>query len=80
MLFRSMALSLTGSKRWPKWKVLQQFARQHCGLNSKSVEQAVNEVKAATERAFPLLDELSELHPEFKEVANVISLSIKQPF
>ncbi|PCI72991.1 MAG: phosphatidylinositol kinase [Gammaproteobacteria bacterium] len=76
----TMALTLTGSKRWPKWKVLEQFARQHCGLNSKKIELAINEVKGAAERAFPLLDELSELHPEFENIADVIRLLIKQPF
>ncbi len=45
----TMALSLTGSKRWPKWKVLQQFVRQHCGLNSKKINQVVNEVKQASQ-------------------------------
>lgn len=40
----SMALTLIGRKRWPKWVVLEKFAKQHCGLSSKKIDQAVNEV------------------------------------
>jgi len=76
----TMALSLTGSKRWPKWKVLHQFARQHCGLNSKRIDLAVDEVKAASTKALPLLDNLSKKHREFEKVAEVINSLINQPF
>ena len=36
-----MALTMGGSKRWPKWKTLQQFAKLQCGLNTKKLNQAV---------------------------------------
>ena len=76
----SMALSITGSKRWPKWKVLQQFARQHCGLNTKKINQAVDEVIAASERSESLIDEIRNAHPSFEPIAEVISSLLKQKF
>jgi len=68
----TMALSLTGSKRWPKWKVLQQFATQHCGLNSKQIEQAVNEVEQAAKQTIPLISDLAQQHPEFSPIAETM--------
>jgi len=68
----TMALSLTGSKRWPKWKVLQQFAIQHCGLNRKKIEQAVNEVEHAAIQTIPLINDLAQQHPEFSPIAETM--------
>jgi len=68
----TMALSLTGSKRWPKWKVLYQFATQHCGLSRKKIEQIVQEVESAKSACLPVLQQLSEQHPEFKMIASDI--------
>ena len=76
----TMALSLTGSKRWPKWKVIQQFAKQHCGLNCKKTNQAVDEVIAASEQTIPLLDDFSETHTAFEPIAEIIRSLIKQSF
>lgn len=76
----TMALSLTGSKRWPKWKVLQQFAKQHCGLNSKTTTQAVDEVLAASEQTTALLDELTRKHKAFEPIADVIDSLMKKTF
>ncbi|WP_413698568.1 type II toxin-antitoxin system HipA family toxin [Psychromonas sp. KJ10-10] len=42
----TMALSLTGSKRWPKWKVLVKFAKQHCLLSNKQIEQILQEIES----------------------------------
>jgi serine/threonine-protein kinase HipA len=76
----TMALSLTGSKRWPKWKVIQQFAKQHCGLNTKKINQAVDEVMAASEQTVPLLKKLTNTHPSFEPIAEVIGSLLRQKF
>ena len=68
----SMALSLTGSKRWPKWKVLQKFARQHCGLNTKKTNQAFEEVMHASQRGLKVLDSLAEKYPSFTPISEVM--------
>ncbi len=76
----TMALSLTGSKRWPKWKVIQKFGKQHCRLNSKRITQACDEVLAASEQTMPLLDELVGKHRAFEGVADVIQVLMKKSF
>lgn len=68
----TMALSLTGSKRWPKWKVLEKFGKQHCGLNGKKINQAVDEVLAASEQTLPLLNNLASSHALFEPIADVM--------
>jgi serine/threonine-protein kinase HipA len=65
----TMALLLNGSKRWPKRKVLHQFARQHCGLSLKMIEQIEGEVEAAIESQLGLLQSLAERHSGFAPVA-----------
>jgi len=75
----TMALSLTGSKRWPKWKVLQQFGKQHCALNSKKINQATDEVEQASQLILPLLDDLSKQHSNFSPIADTMIKLIKQP-
>jgi len=67
-----MVLSLTGSKGWPKWKVLQQFAKQHCGLNNKKIDKAVNEVEQAAIQTIPLLNDLAKQHSEFLPIAEIM--------
>ncbi len=76
----TMALSLTGSKRWPKWKVLQKFAKRHCSLNTKKTDQAVDEVYSARDQILPLLNKLSSQHRDFLVIAETISSAMKQPF
>ena len=76
----TMALTLAGSKRWPKWKALNKFARQHCGLNGKDINRALSEVAAASVLVQPLLQQLSCQHEEFSAIAEHISELIKQPF
>ncbi len=75
----TMALSLTGSKRWPKWKVLQRFAVQHCALSNKKINQALEEVKQASETTFPLLNELTRQHEKFSPIAEVMAGLMRQP-
>jgi len=73
-----MALSLTGSKRWPKWKVIEQFGKQHCGLNSKKINHAYDEVIAASEKTMPLLENLVKAHPLFEPVAGIMGTLMKK--
>lgn len=68
----SMALSLTGSKRWPKWRVLEKFAKIHCRLSGKLIEQALHQVETAAAHTLPLLESLMATHPGFAPIANVI--------
>lgn len=65
-----MALTLTGSKRWPKWKVLEKFAISHCGLTKKKAGIILAEVYQAAEETLPILRQLKEKHEGFAEVAN----------
>lgn len=75
----TMALSLTGSKRWPKWKVLQQFGKQHCALSSKKINQAVDEVERASQTTLPLLSGLAEQHPNFLPIADAMATRLELP-
>jgi len=75
-----MALSLTGSKRWPKWKILNQFARQHCGLNGKNINLAVDEVLSAGKKMQSQLNELVQEHPDFNEIAESMSDLVNRSF
>lgn len=76
----TMALTLAGSKRWPKWKTLNNFARQHCGINGKDIDRALFEVEQARNLVQPLLQKLSQEHKEFTVIAEHISELIKQSF
>ncbi len=76
----TMALSLTGSKHWPNWKVLQQFGKQHCTLNSKKINQAVEEVEHAAIKTQPLINKLAKQHPAFIPIAEVISNQCRRGF
>lgn len=64
-----MALSLTGSKRWPKLKVLEAFASSHCQLSRTQMGQAAAEVEAGIAAGMPLLESLSARHTGFAPVA-----------
>lgn len=74
----SMALSLTGSKRWPKWKVLEKFGRQHCGLNSEKIEKIVSEIEQACVLTQSTLEQLSAAHVEFEPIAMHIDKHLAQ--
>ena len=41
----AMALTMNGSKRWPKRQELLGFARDHCGLQPKQAVRALDEIK-----------------------------------
>lgn len=75
----SMALLLSGSKRWPKRKILHQFARQHCGLSLKMIEQIDSEVESAIETQFGLLSNFTTQHQGFAPFAEQMALLLKTP-
>jgi serine/threonine-protein kinase HipA len=64
-----MALTLTGSKRWPKWKVLEQLAVAHCGLSKKKAAVILADVYQAASDTLPLLEDLKKQHGGFSELA-----------
>ncbi len=64
-----MALSLTGSKRWPKRKVLRRFGRSHCVLTEALLDQAEEEVAEGIAANLALLDKLRQRYPDFDLVA-----------
>lgn len=75
----TMALTLGGTKRWPKYKALQQFAKLHCSLNTKKMNRAIDEVEQASETTYALLNRLNEQHPNFSPIANTIRELMEQP-
>lgn len=66
----SMALTLSGSKRWPKWKVLEQFAITHCGLSKKKAAVILADVYQGASETVPILHDLKNQHEEFSELAD----------
>ena len=73
-----MALSITGSKRWPKPKVLHAFGQQHCFLKKTHIHTIENEVNHAIQSQLPLLKLLIEKYPEFAEIGLAMSSSIEK--
>lgn len=65
----TMALSLTGSKRWPKPRVLTTFGVNHCQLSQSQIAQAALEVETGLTANIPLLNTLAEKHKNFQTVA-----------
>ncbi len=73
-----MALTLTGSKRWPKWKVLEKFAKIHCRLNNKIIEKIVSDVEESCATSSPLLEQLINTHTGFKPIGEAIAHLLQQ--
>ena len=65
----TMALTLTGSKRWPKRKVLHTFARHHCLLDTQQIEESDAAVEQAVQENLPLLERLQQQHEGFAPIA-----------
>ena len=65
----TMALSLTGSKRWPKWKVLVKFGKQHCLLSNKEITQIIDDIEQAKLYVLPIIKALSLKHQGFSDIA-----------
>ncbi len=74
----SMALTLTGSKRWPKWKVLEKFAKIHCRLGSKAIEKIVSDVEESCKNSYPLLEQLMSTHAGFQPIGEEIGKLLQQ--
>lgn len=74
----SMALTLTGSKRWPKWKVLEKFAKIHCRLNNKTIEKIVSDVEESCTASYSLLEQLMNTHRGFQPIAETIAKLLQQ--
>ncbi len=64
----TMALTLTGSKRWPKRKVLHAFAKQHCLLGNKQIDAIEEQVEQAIRKSLHLLKQLQKKHSGFIEI------------
>lgn len=65
----TMALTLTGSKRWPKRKVLHTFARHHCLLDTQQIEASDAAVEKAIQQNLPLLERLQQQYTGFAPIA-----------
>ena len=65
----TMALTLTGSKRWPKRKVLHTFAKQHCQLDARQIEEIEATVEQAIQQNERLLETLQHRYPDFLPIA-----------
>ena len=76
----SMALTLSGSKRWPKWKVLEQFAITHCGLTKKNANLILADVYQAASDTLPILEDLKKQHEDFSELADEIEQNLRLKF
>lgn len=74
----SMALTLTGSKCWPKWKVLEQFAITHCGLSKKKANQILADVYQGARETLPILQGLKNQHKGFAELAEELESLLKR--
>ena len=70
----TMALSLTGSKRWPKQKVLHSFAKQHCLLGNQKMTEIEEQVEQAISDSLRLLKELQDKHQGFVEIGKEMTL------
>ncbi|HDZ57247.1 MAG TPA: type II toxin-antitoxin system HipA family toxin [Pseudomonas xinjiangensis] len=63
-----MALSLAGSKNWPKHKLLYQFGRIACGLTDSQVTLALEQVADGISKAAVELREHIEHNEQFKVI------------
>lgn len=75
----TMALTLTGSKRWPKRKVLHTFAKQHCLLDIQQIEAIEAAVEQAIQHNLPLLERLQQQHAGFAAIAERLHTLLQTP-
>lgn len=74
----SMALTLMGSKRWPKWKVLEKFAKIYCRLGNKTIDKIVHDVEESCKNSYPLLEQLMDAHSGFQPIGEEIGKLLQQ--
>lgn len=75
----TMALTLTGSKRWPKRKVLHNFARHHCLLDAQHIEASDAAVEQAIQQNLPLLERLQQQYAGFASIAERLGALLVTP-
>lgn len=75
----TMALTLTGSKRWPKRKVLHTFAKQHCLLDTQRIAEIETAVEQAIQQNLPLLAHLQQQHAGFAPIAECLHTLLQTP-
>nr|CAA6829318.1 MAG: Type II toxin-antitoxin system HipA family toxin [uncultured Thiotrichaceae bacterium] len=68
----TMALTLAGSKRWPKQKVLEVFGLGHCQLSKEQVKRAAEEVEFGVQANLGLLEGLQAKHEGFAGIAEKV--------
>lgn len=66
----ALALTLGGSKAFPKTKALLAFGRRHCDLTESRVKELLDEVAEGISRAANDLRTHIREHPEFAEIGN----------
>lgn len=74
----SMALSLDGSKCWPKRKLLEKFGREHCRLSSKKIDEAFSDLENACALSYPLVEQLINTYPDFSPIGESIAHLLQQ--
>ena len=72
--FNVWKITVQPSKRWPKWKGLEQFAVSHCGLTKKKANLILNEVHQAASDILPMLQDLKNQHEEFSDLASELEI------
>lgn len=75
----TMALTLTGSKRWPKRKVLHNFARHHCQLDAQQIAASDAAVEQAIQQNLPLLERLQQQYVGFAPIAERLHTLLVTP-
>ncbi len=64
----SLALTLSGSKRFPKKEVLSKFGSAHCGLSNAQIHALLEEVETGVLRAASELKAHIKERPEFAKI------------
>lgn len=68
----TLALTLGGTKRWPKKKALVAFARSHCNLTEVRVRELLQEVEQGVQTAIGELTRYLQDHEAFRDVGEVM--------
>lgn len=74
----SMALTLNGSKRWPKRKLLEKFGREHCRLSSKKMDAVFSDIDNACALGYSLAEQLINSYPDFSPIGEKIIHLLQQ--
>lgn len=66
----SLALTLAGSKRWPKPYRLLEFGRQHCHLSRSKAIGLLDQIREAVEATSQELQAYKDSTPDFQEIGS----------